>query len=115
MGELQTHLLRTSFVGDTAYEAFATRLLGCVVEERPWGAAPAPFRKATVTALRVATPLKLLLHTLAHEDGRTAEGSDRTWIRNDVAVGGGGSGGAGRRKQGHGGRGCSGGTGRSRR
>merc|ERR1719247_2654393 len=34
MRELQLHLLRTSSVNDTAYEAFGTRLLGCVVDER---------------------------------------------------------------------------------
>ena len=35
VGQVQQHLLRTTPVHDTAYEAFCTRLLGCVVEERP--------------------------------------------------------------------------------
>ena len=35
VGQVQQHLLRTAPVHDTAYEAFCTRLLGCVVEERP--------------------------------------------------------------------------------
>ena len=88
MGQLQQHLLRTSSVSDTAYEAFCTRLLGCVVEERPLSSEHSgtgtgggawrpellpPFRRATVTSLRVATPLKLLLHTLVHDDGRECE------------------------------------------
>jgi len=68
MRELQLHLLRTSAVSDTAYEAFGTRLLGCVVDERPLGgAADAPLRRATVTALRTATPLRLSLHTLRYD------------------------------------------------
>jgi E3 ubiquitin-protein ligase TRIP12 len=97
VGQLQQHILRTSPVADSAYEAFCTRLLGCVVEERalhsdqppaapasssgapyspPGGASPAgwrpepapPFRRATVVGFRVATPLRLLLHTLAYDD-----------------------------------------------
>ena len=68
MRELQLHLLRTSSVNDTAYEAFGARLLGCVVDERPLGGAPdAPLRRATVTAMRTATPLRLTLHTLRYE------------------------------------------------
>ena len=76
MRELQLHLLRTSAVGDTAYEAFCTRLLGCVIEERPLnGGKDAPLRRATVTALRTATPLKLFLHTLRYaSDEGAAEG-----------------------------------------
>ena len=34
VGQLQQHILRTSPVADSPYEAFCTRLLGCVVEER---------------------------------------------------------------------------------
>ena len=83
MGQLQQHLLRTSAVSDTAYEPFCTRLFGCVVEERPlpsehsgrggggsngsWRVESPPFRRATVTNLRTATPLKLVLHTLGKQ------------------------------------------------
>ena len=91
VGQLQQQLLRTSAVNDTAYEAFCTRLLGCVVEERPLPSETGshgsdsgsggsalkaelpPFRRATVVGFRRATPLHLLLHTLVHEDGREVE------------------------------------------
>ena len=106
VGQVQQHLLRTASVHDTAYEAFCTRLLGCVVEERPMphdgalggaagsggvgggggvhsaaaaaaaaaiGGGGAPFRRATVTNFRSATPLKLPLHTLVYDDGREAD------------------------------------------
>ena len=59
-------------MADTAYEAFCTRLIGCVVEERPRGA-EGPFRRATVTASRCITPLRLRMHTLVHVDGREIE------------------------------------------
>ncbi|KAL1525929.1 hypothetical protein AB1Y20_020755 [Prymnesium parvum] len=72
MRELQLHLLRCSTVSDTAYEAFCTRLIGCVVEERPRGS-EGPFRRATVSATRTVPPLKLRLHTLLHEDGRQVD------------------------------------------
>jgi len=78
MSELQQHLLRTSYVADTAYEAFCARLLGYVIEERPLSGEAAtagelPYRRATVIALRTLSPLKLLLHTLRYEDGREIE------------------------------------------
>ena len=39
-----------------------------MVDERPLGGAPdAPLRRATVTAMRTATPLRLTLHTLRYE------------------------------------------------
>ena len=39
-----------------------------MVDERPLGgAADAPLRRATVTALRTATPLRLSLHTLRYD------------------------------------------------
>ncbi|KAL3920857.1 MAG: hypothetical protein SGPRY_005104, partial [Prymnesium sp.] len=72
MSELSHHLLRTSTVSDKTYEAFCTRLIGCVVEERP-RASDAPFRRATVSASRTVPPLKLLVHTLVHQDGRQVD------------------------------------------
>ena len=38
-----------------------------------WRAPSPPFRRATVTGLRTATPLKLLLHTLVYDDSREVE------------------------------------------
>ena len=74
VAELQQHLLRSSTIADTAYEAFCTRLIGCVVEDRPRAAAnDAPFRRATVAASRTVTPLKLRVHTLVYDDGREVD------------------------------------------
>jgi E3 ubiquitin-protein ligase TRIP12 len=71
INELQAHLLRTTAPADTAYDAFCERLVGCVIEERPLSpAAPhPPLRRATVTGVRVATPLRLPLHVLEYEGG----------------------------------------------
>ena len=71
--QLKQQLLRTSHIASPSYEAFCTRLLGCVMEERPISKPDEPFRRATVTHMRTATPLKLLLHTLRYDDGRSAE------------------------------------------
>jgi len=83
VAELQAHLLRTTAPADTAYDAYCERLVGCVIEERPLsraGAAPAAaagaeptFCRATVTQLRVATPLRLPLHSLEYEGGGGAQ------------------------------------------
>ena len=83
VAELQALLLRTTAPDDTTYDAFCERLVGCVIEERPLprgdaaatagaggaggGGGGRPFRRATVTGLRVGTPLRLPLHTLEYD------------------------------------------------